>query len=117
MFICVKLDMTSSKVDGMVPKRLLHDKLSSCSCFNSPSYVGIIPLNRFLLRLRDSRGYNWTKSEGILPSILFPLKFKLCKKGNLKTFFGITPVNIFPPTSKSSRFFSNPISLGILPER
>ncbi|MCI24472.1 hypothetical protein A2U01_0045656, partial [Trifolium medium] len=76
----VKLDMTSSKLDGMVPERLLDDKFNFCNCFNSPSTVGIGPLNEFPLRSRDSRGCEMEKSDGILPSILFLLKFKFRNK-------------------------------------
>ncbi|RHN47215.1 hypothetical protein MtrunA17_Chr7g0250501 [Medicago truncatula] len=92
----VKLDCASSKLVGIVPERLLHDRFSICNCFNSPSTDGIVPLNKFPLRSRDSRGCDRTKSEGIFPLILFLLKFKFRNKGNFTTSFGIqVPLEAF----------------------
>ncbi|WVZ06702.1 hypothetical protein V8G54_020048 [Vigna mungo] len=51
----IKFDMPS-KLDGILPERLLRERFKQFNLITAPSCLGIVPVKKFPLRSRYSRG-------------------------------------------------------------
>ncbi|PIN02192.1 hypothetical protein CDL12_25293 [Handroanthus impetiginosus] len=101
--------------EGLLPERLLCERLKFSKELSFPNDGGIIPESELLLR--SNKYCNLTKfpsSDGI-PDKKLLLKLKLCKPSQFSRTSGMFPVNLFLDKSRNWRLVSWPILRGIFP--